>query len=299
MDLKRAIGVAANLKDLGTAVAPFVNDDTLDEVVREVAYERSKLRRVPGGPNEASEDWVSAKAAVLERVTLLSKEQIKSLRSADGEFAKQVLLHIKVVAPPAEPNKVQFRPFLDEVLPETWVRQLAYRHFEARGRQHGGHLLDWYRAKCDLFDAIAPLSRHPQCDAILNHIRTKPLDEALSSLRTILADMREGKMPPLPESMSCPRKDDDTMRIKHQLATPDQLRRASFNQDPLELLSDEQLAEHRGRVVAIALNNGHRAAVIEWAMTRAELQKKMASNDQHVGVEWALCDVPSVLSRSA
>ena len=293
--------MAANLKDLGTAVAPLVKDNTLECVVREVAYERSERRGGGGGREKAIEDWVAAKSGLLERLTLLTREQVRRLRSAKDQNAKrQVVLQVQVISSP-EPTGAQSPPLFNEVLPEEWIQVLAYRMFEARGWQHGGHLLDWYQAKCDLYEKFAPLSRLPQCNTLWNQLRTKPLDEALSSLKSILADMRAGKMPALLQSGHHSLTEDAQImpQITFKPATPEQKRRAATSRDPLDLLTAEQLSQHRGRVIAVALNRGHGVAILDWAATRDELQNKMACNLQYVDIEWALCDVPSLVSRSA
>lgn len=230
-----------------------------DDFVRPLALALA-TSRMPGA-GAIDENWYAAKLEIFERpekfIDLVESRhnQIDAFRSPTVRTAYSQIRRWHLCQEAACRVQAQGLEREGEFFPQEWIRILAYRRFEQRGRQHGHDKEDWFAAKAQLFEQFVPLMLRDIWSAELcDSLRQKPVDQAIECLRELVSQSGMRPDEPLPLL----HRKESKMRpvIKTIKPTAEERERARAASSPITKLSDADLNRYRGCLVAL-LADGH------------------------------------------
>jgi hypothetical protein len=250
MDLRdEAVGHVATLEP---------DNPAPDEVVRVLAQNIADSR--PDARDKMEENWFLAKLDVFERpkrvldflqshtdsITGVRTPTLVAARDAIRRWSNRVL----PARVGSDRRSGQAFSATGEIFPEEWIRLVAYRRYEERGRTHGHDREDWFAAKTYLFERFYTLMRRDTWTHELWHsLCDKPLDEALRELAGDAKPTNKVRGPMNP-----------TVRTSEP--SPELLERAKCVASPALSLSEDELDEHQGFLVALLLDEPDKGRII-------------------------------------
>lgn len=279
-----------------------------DEIVRPFA---SKLAASPAvNANAADENWYAAKLEIFERpggvVQYVESrpDQVVGFRSPTVQSAFEQIRRWQRRQPTARHVQSQAGEGTRDFFPDEWIRVLAYRRFEKRGRQHGHDKEDWFAAKAELFEYFVPLMLRDIWSAELcDSLRQKPVDQAIEYLRELHSqtprlsgprpnrpDLRIAQTAPAMQQdaeglvlepdrtssellVTLHRKDRE-IKMRPEIKTIEEptkedLARARITSSPIAALSDDEFEKYRGCLVALLADGREKGKVIAHAPANA------------------------------